>query len=106
MLYQAHSIQQFETNHISNSIRTLFPQTKRRRNPFQQLNHVLMLYPSSRLRIKVCPFSDELVEMMESHDGHVPGEVIKVVYDNGNEEIHNKELGGDHESAEVYFREG
>ena len=44
--------------------------------------------------------------MMKSHYRHVPSKIIKVVDNDGDEEVDDEELGGNDEGTKVNLREG
>ena len=52
-------------------------------------------------RVVLCPDADELVEVMRAEDGGVPGEVVEVVHDDGDEEVEHDEGAEENEGDEV-----
>ena len=58
-----------------------------------------MLDESFRIRVVLAPKMDKLGEMVRTKDGPVSGQVVKVVHDDSDEEIENKE-GADNEEAD------
>ena len=57
-------------------------------------------------RVVLCPDADELVEVMRAEDGGVPGEVVEVVHDDGDEEVEHDEGAEENEGDEVEVGEG
>ena len=60
-----------------------------------------MLDPALGVGVVLAPQPDKLVEMVGSEDGPVPGQVVKVVHDDGNEEVEDEEGANDEEADEV-----
>lgn len=50
-----------------------------------------MFYPALGVGIVLAPQPDELVQMMRPQYGPVPGQIIKVVHDDGDEQIDDQE---------------
>ena len=57
-----------------------------------------------RVRVVLRPEDDKLAEMVRTQDGPVASEVIKVVHDDGNEEVEHQEGTDDEEADEVDIR--
>ena len=51
--------------------------------------------------VVLCPDADELVEVVRAEDGGVPGEVVEVVHDDGDEEVEHDEGAEEDEGDEV-----
>ena len=64
-------------------------------------HHVHMLDFPLRVRVVLRPEDDKLAEMVRTQDGPVASEVIKVVHDDGNEEVEHQEGTDDEEADEV-----
>lgn len=75
------------TNLTSYSVRTELPKTQGRRYLPQQRHHVEMLNSSFRVGIVFGPQSNKLIQVMRSEDRPVSRQVVKVVHDNGDEEV-------------------
>ena len=60
-----------------------------------------MLDPALGVGVVLAPQPDKLVEMVGSEDGPVPGQVVKVVHDDGHEQVEDEEGTEDEESDEV-----
>ena len=59
------------------------------------------MHYSQTTRIIVRPDCDELSQMMRSQDGAVPGQVVKVVHDDGNKQVEHDEGTEEDEGDEV-----
>ena len=51
--------------------------------------------------IILAPEMNKLREMVRPKDGPIPGEVVKVVHDDGNEEVEDEKGANDEEADEV-----
>ena len=60
-----------------------------------------MLDPALGVGVVLAPQPDKLVEMVGSEDGPVPGQVVKVVHDDGNKQVEDEEGADDEERDEV-----
>ena len=70
-----------------------------RRNLTQQSDHVNVFDASFGIRIVFTPQPDKLVEMVGAQNGPIPGQVVKVIHDDGNEQVENEE-GTDNEKGD------
>ena len=60
-----------------------------------------MLDPSLRIRVVLGPEPNKLIKMMRTQDGPVSCQVVKVVHDDGHEEVEDEEAADDEEANEV-----
>lgn len=86
---------------VSQPIGTFAAEAHRRRDIPQHFIHVSVVDSASEneiyltkiffilrcSRIKIGPNADELVEMVGAQNGGVPGQIVEVVHDHGDEEI-------------------
>ena len=72
-----------------------------RRNLTQQSDHVNVFDASFGIRIVFTPQPDKLVEMVGAQNGPIPGQVVKVVHDDGDEQVEDEEWADDEEGDEV-----
>ena len=63
-----------------------------------------MLDPPLRVGIVLAPQPDKLVQMVGAQDGPIPGQVVKVVHDDGDEQVENEEGADDEVGDEVRIR--
>ena len=52
-------------------------------------------------RVKLCPGRDELPEVVGAQDRGVPGEVVKVVHDDGHKQVEHDETAEEDEGDKV-----
>ena len=62
-----------------------------------------MLYLPLGIRIIFRPKDNKFSQVMGAKNGPIPGKVIKVVHDDGNEKVEDKEGTDDEESDKVYI---
>ena len=85
----------------SNTVRAQFTKTKWRRYFPQESYNVHMLDETLGIWIIFRPEMDKFSQMMRAKDGPITGEVVKVVHDDGNEEVEDEEGANDEEAYEV-----
>ena len=66
----------------------------------QQSHHVNVLDETLRVRVVLGPEVDKLPQVVGTQDGPVPGEVVEVVHDDGDEQVENEEGADDEEADE------
>ena len=71
-----------------------------RRDLPQESHHVNMFDETLRIRVVLGPEVDKLPEVMGAEDGPVPGEVVEVVHDDGDEQVEDKESADNEEADE------
>ena len=84
----------------SNTVRAQFTKTKWRRYFPQESYNVHMLDETLGIWIIFRPEMDKFSQMMRAKDGPITGEVVKVVHDDGNEQVENQEGTNDKETDE------
>ena len=89
----------------SHSMRTKLSKTQGRGNLPQQCDHIDMLNPSLGIGIIFRPQSDKLIQVMWSQNGPISSQVVKVVHDDGDEEIEDEKGTDDEEGDEVRIGE-
>merc|ERR1719429_881492 len=85
----------------SHTVRAQFAEAEGWRDLPEQGHHVDVLDLPLRVRVILRPEDDKLAEMVWTEDGPVASEVIKVVHDDGNEEVEHQEGTDDEEADEV-----
>ena len=83
------------------TMRTKLSKAERRRNLPEQCYHIYMLYLPLCIWIILRPEGDKLSEVMGTKDGPISGQVIKVIHDDRNKEVEDKEGTNDKETDEV-----
>lgn len=86
---------------VREPIRALVAKPQRRVHILQHVVHLRVVDLAGGVRIVLGPDPHELVEMMRAQDRRVPGEVIEVVHDDGDEEIQHEERAEENERHEV-----
>ena len=90
----------FVHSHLaSNPVRTEFTKPKRRRNLPEQGDNIHMLDEALGVRVILGPEVDKLPEVVRAEDGPVPGEIVEIVHDDGDEQVKHEE-GADNEEAD------
>ena len=82
-------------------MRTELSESERRRDLPQQRYDVDVLDPALGVGVVLAPQPDELVEVVRAEDAPVPGQVVKVVQDDRDEEVEDEEGADDEEGDEV-----
>ena len=82
-------------------MRAQFAEAEWRRDLPEKGHHVHVLDLPLRVRVILRPEDDKLAEMVRTEDGPVTSEVIKVVHDDGDEEVEHQEGTDDEEADEV-----
>ncbi len=65
------------------------------------MKHFYNPHPCLGVGVVLGPECDELPQVVETKDGPVPGQVVKVVHDDGNKEVQHEEGADDEEADEV-----
>ena len=81
----------------SHSVGAEFAEPERRRDLPEEGDDVDVLDPALGVGVVLAPQPDKLVEMVGSEDGPVPGQVVKVVHDDGNKQVEDEEGADDEE---------
>ena len=85
----------------SHAVGTQLSEAERRRDLPEQGDHVHVLDSTLGVRVVLAPEADKLVEVVGTQDRPVAGEVVKVVHDDGHEEVEDEEAADDEEGDEV-----
>ena len=75
----------------SHTVRAEFAKTKGRWNFAKQSNNINMFNPAFCIRIILAPKSHKLIQMVRAQNRPIPGQVVKIVHDDGDEQVKNQE---------------
>ena len=75
----------------SHTVRAEFAKTKGRWNFAKQSDNINMFNPAFCVRIILAPKTHKLVQMVRAQNRPIPGQVVKIVHDDGDEQVKNQE---------------
>ena len=78
-----------------------FTKAQWRRNLPEQSYNIHVLDASLGVRVIFRPQRDEFSKMVRTKNGPITGQIVKVVHDDGNEQVEDKEGAEDEEGDEV-----
>jgi len=81
------------TDLASHSVRTQFAEAERRRDFSQQRDDVEMLDSPLGVGVVFAPQANKLVQVVRTQDRPISGQVVKVVHDDGHEEVDDLCMG-------------
>ena len=82
-------------------MRTKLSETQGRRYLSEECDDIHMFDPAFGVGVVLGPQADKLVQVVGTQDGPVPGQVVKVVHDDGDEQVEDEEGAHDEEGDEV-----
>lgn len=86
---------------VGEPIRALVTKPQRRVHVLEHVVHLGVMDLAGGVRVVLGPDADELVEVVGAQDRRVPRQVVKVVHDDGDEQVQHEERTEEYERDEV-----